>query len=201
MAELDFYQQLILVIIPTVAAFVTTKFVAESWQDRKEKYRLQKEILSEIDNSILHYVNAMQIFGLQIWFEYVYAGGDPYEDEVTEDFKFPEDNTAELPEQKFKEEFEEFDNELYRMYKTSSLFESTLDLYYGVDNNLKELWTNLRYESFHLNEKLEDLYYSTKKKEYLDAWFEFWRSMEKLRMKIAEFRTNLLERKLKKYQI
>lgn len=194
----EFYLQLILVIIPTVGAFITTKFVAETWQDRKEKYRLQKEILSEIDNSILHYLDAMYIFAFKIRYEYIYGPGGPHKGE---DFiQFPDDNIAEQPEQKFKKDFEEFDKEISEMRKRTSKFESTLDLYYG-DDDLKEEWRNLRDYSIRLNEIFDEVYYSTTKEDYEKNWEEFFDASYELRDKITAFRKKILEKKLKKYQI
>jgi len=52
MTEHEFLQEIILVMVPTVAGIVTTKWITNSWQDRKEKLELRKQILDEFNEGI-----------------------------------------------------------------------------------------------------------------------------------------------------
>jgi hypothetical protein len=50
--DYDFLKQIILILIPTFAGAFTSKFVMDSWQSRKEKNDIKRQILSEYDNYV-----------------------------------------------------------------------------------------------------------------------------------------------------
>ena len=48
----EFYQQIALILIPTAIGALTSKWITNSWQSKKEKNELKRKILEEYDNHI-----------------------------------------------------------------------------------------------------------------------------------------------------
>ena len=61
LTEHAFYQEVILVIIPTVAGVLTSKWVSSSWQKRKEKSEMVLKVLNQFDEIFSEYVSFINI--------------------------------------------------------------------------------------------------------------------------------------------
>jgi hypothetical protein len=156
MAEPEFWQDLVLVIIPVATAFFTTKFVLETWQDRKVKYELQEKILNQLDSAHTNFV-------LELWGA-TYQVARHYFDEATYDYNrekkrpvfdpienFP-DEKSQQPSKKFSKELERIHTiELWKAERNSVKFGTLLSLYYGKEN--KEL-DAMRGKLYRMNQKI-----------------------------------------------
>jgi hypothetical protein len=58
----DFLKDMILVLIPTIIGAITSKFIVNSWQSRKEKNDIKREILTEYGDHVAKTFTLIGIF-------------------------------------------------------------------------------------------------------------------------------------------
>jgi len=142
--ENKFIQDAILVSIPTASAFLTSIYITNTWQIRKEKLELQRKILGEVDDSIVNYLQILKNFDRMLWSKYTVVNTsnksenkDKQKDDKENSEKLPSPyvtdfpkEESEFPSSKFKNEHDEFltkyAEETLELWK----FSSTVKLYY-----------------------------------------------------------------------
>ena len=62
----DFLRDMILVLIPTIVGAITSKFIINSWQSRKEKNDIKRKILTEYDDHVAKTFSLIGIFVEQV---------------------------------------------------------------------------------------------------------------------------------------
>lgn len=164
----EWYFQIALVVIPVIGAFLTTKFVAENWQDRKEKYELQEKILDKVDEAYTDYY-------LDVW-NFVYEIGIKYFDEST--YKYDPEND------KIKfDKIENFPTEASKL--PPCVFAKGFKKIYSDDlsishKNIEKLWTIILCyygdEAKELDAKTKEIY--EKADDYLVDFYKYFHSTE-----------------------
>jgi hypothetical protein len=129
-----FVKDVILVAIPTGVGAFTSKFLTNSWQERREKSRIKREILAEFKNSIKNSSSAMFLFTTKIMNYYTSYGGLEFntvdKSVLPKEYSKPLDNP---PFNKFIELHEKLEEEYLQLDYTGSTFLSSLRLYYRND--------------------------------------------------------------------
>ena len=89
--DYEFTKQLVLIAIPTVVAVLTSIFVTHSWQVKREKNEIKREILSSSNNFISKLLTSFNIF-LNVSYDQIQSGSD-FQDDL-KDFKINYYNTS-----------------------------------------------------------------------------------------------------------
>jgi len=211
--ENKFIQDAILVSIPTGSAFLTSLYITNTWQIRKEKLELQRKILGEVDNSIVKCLQILKNFDRMLWGQYTVMvppkklenknkeNDDKENSEKlasTYETNFPKDE-AEFPSSKFKNEHDKFlikyAEETLELWK----FSSTVKLYYDekLFNDFNKLVRSLD-PVFYEIQKL----FNSKNKEEFDAFQkEFMSKRKTIELQIIKFKEDLVKGKIKKLNV
>jgi hypothetical protein len=127
----EIVRDVIIVLIPTAMGVITSKWITNSWQQRKEETEIKRKILEQMDESyhksyslIANFVNR------------VHRGYDEYtprydanNNMLPQQMIFPT-NSSEMPFNKFKDEFLRFQKEYDDISYAENRFGSSLALYY-----------------------------------------------------------------------
>jgi hypothetical protein len=111
--DYEFLKNVILILIPTVIGIISSKFIINSWQMRKEKFTIKKEILQEFDSTIPKSRHNIQRF---FWLLDAFL-------------KNESNNTGEH----IEKEYESFLNEHKQIFDRISNFKSSLMLFFDEE--------------------------------------------------------------------
>lgn len=188
----SFIQEVILVSIPTGSAFLTSLYVTNTWQIRKEKLELQRKILGEVDNSIVKCLQILKNFNRMLWSQYTTINSSSH---VT---NFPT-IASEFPENKFKNEYKEFlskySEETFGLWKCSS----TIKLYYDEElfNEFDKIVKSLEPTLV----ELQRLILAKDKDEFNLHHTNFMTKRKAIESQINKFKENLVKGKIKKLNV
>ena len=191
--ENSFIQEVILVSIPTASAFLASLYVTNTWQIRKEKLELQRKILGEVDNSIVKCLQILKNFNRMLWSQYTTINASS-----TNTTRFPTQE-SEFPENKFKNEYEEFLSKYAEETLELWKFSSTIKLYYDktLFNDFDKLVKNLEPALF----ELQKLINSKSKDEFDLHHKEFMSKRKTIESQINKFKEDLVKGKIKKLNV
>lgn len=195
--DYQFFKDIILVAMPTVAAFFTSKYVANAWQIKNEQISLKRKILSELDESFSQVLYHMKAFEAKIWSEYTVISEATY----SEDGKIYNAITVIPPEekdqplQKFSKEIKQFRNEHLQLSEKSWKFQSTLSLYFGSGSFAKE-YNAISSQIRPATIELEKLFLSKNVKTFEEQHRVFYVYVESIATEIEKFRHELIHAKL-----
>ena len=198
--ENSFIQNAILVSIPTAIAFITSFYVTNTWQIRKEKLEIQRKILNEVDDSIVNYFQILNNFDKTLWIRYAiwHTTIKPEDGTKICEIAFPTEK-SEQPNPKFEKEHDDFltkyVEEAFELWK----FSSTIKLYYEekVYNDFKRIIENLNPAYV----ALERLYNSKNISEFNTYHEQFMSEREKIQSQIIKFKEDLINEKIKKLNV
>ena len=197
--ENDFIQNVILVAIPTGSAFLTSLYVTNTWQIRKEKLELQRKILDEVDDSIVKILQTLKNFDRLLWQKYTVVNTtNESKTNNLHRIKFPT-KESEYPNPKFKPDYAAF----LTKYAEETLglwkFSSTIKLYCEKKHGdtFDELVENLE----PARTELEKLYNATNELEFDSFHKEFMLQRQGIERKIRKFKETLIKSKIKKLNV
>jgi hypothetical protein len=159
--DYDFTKQIVLVILPIIGGIATSKWITHSWQSRKEDIEIRRKILEQLDESYHRYYSLIANFINQ-----VYRGYEDYTPRydanglaLPQQRIFPT-NTSDMPLNKFKNEFLEFQQEHDDISYPVNRFGSSMALYFHsllkqmdeVDQTL-ELAFHMAIKLYHCQDK------------------------------------------------
>ena len=200
----EWYFQIALVAIPVIGAFLTTKFVAENWQDRKEKYELQEKILDKVDEAYTDYY-------LDVW-NFVYEIGIKYFDESTYQYdrendkikfdkieNFPTE-ASKLPPCVFAEGYKKiYSDGLSISVKNIEKLWTIILCYYGDKTNELDAMTKEIYKKADLYlQQFYNYFHSTKSQEFEDYFDKLYVTSTEVLTLTRELKSLLLQTKMKK---
>lgn len=148
-----FATNMLLVTIPIVIGVIGSKLLVDSWQVRKEKFALRKEIL--VDFQKTYPLAESSIYGLYLKVTGEYSTIVPnaeYEDGVIPaNWTYPKEE-SEKPFNKFRKEFQKLNEELSQIYYKINGFKGLIILYFknseGITTSFNELRTDVH--AYHL---------------------------------------------------
>ena len=200
--ENSFIQEIILISIPTVSAFLTSLYVTNTWQIRKEKLELRRKILGEVDNSLVNSLQTLKNFSRLLWQEYKTNTSNKSKEESDKsnlyEIKFPSDK-SEHPNPKFKKEHDGFltkyAEDTFELWK----FSSTVKLYY--EEKLFEDFDKIVKNLEPARVELEKLYNSNSGAEFDLFHNRFMAIRKDIEREIIQFKEKLIASKIKKLNV
>ncbi|MCE9653276.1 MAG: hypothetical protein K8Q89_09550 [Nitrosarchaeum sp.] len=204
--ENKFIQDIILITIPTASAFLTSLYVTNTWQIRKEKLELQRKILDEVDNSIVNSIQTLKNFDRMLWSKYTIVNTSIETKETTEETKetklyetkFPSEK-SEYPNPKFEKEHNifltKYADETLELWK----FSSTIKLYY--EKKLFDDFDKIVISLDPTRNELEKLYNSKNKMEFDLFHKQFMTKRKTIESQIIKFKEDLVKGKIKKLNV
>ena len=218
--ENQFVQEVILISIPTASVLLTSLYVTNTWQIRKEKLELQRKILGEVDNSIVKCLQILKNFDRMLLSKYTIVNtsnkseNKEKESENKEEQKDDKENSekpistyetdfpkeeSEFPSSKFKKEYDEFlikyAEETFELWK----FSSTIKLYY--DEKLFDDFDKLVKSLEPAFLELLKLFNSKNKEEFDSFHREFMSKRTTIEHHIIKFKEDLVKGKIKKLNV
>lgn len=158
----EIVRDVLIVLIPTSMGMITSKWITNSWQSRKEKMEIKRKILEQMDESYHRYYSLIANF-----INHVNRGYDDYTPRydasgtmLPQQMIFPT-NISDMPFNKFKDEFlifqKEHDDIAYSMNRFGSsvalYFPSLLDQMDKVDQTL-EIAFHAAIKLYHCQDKM-----------------------------------------------
>ena len=141
----EIVRDVIIVLIPTLIGVFTSKWITNSWQQRKEETEIKRKILEQMDESYHKSYSLLANF-----VNHVHRGYDDYTPRYDANGKllpqqviFPT-NSSDMPFNKFKDDFLKFQKEYDDISYAENRFGSSLALYYpSLLNQLGKIDENL----------------------------------------------------------
>jgi len=152
--DYEFTTNVILISIPIFSAIITTKWISNSWQKRKETNEIKKQILTEFTQSFAREYSMIGEFVGRLYNNYL----DPLNSKMNPDgtfsfvTKFPI-NDDEKPFKKYQSQWKEFDKDFWKLTYPKNEFFTIFRLYI----NDKKLHSEIG----KAEEQLNDIYSQT----------------------------------------
>ncbi len=211
--ENEFIQQVILISIPTASAFITSLYITNTWQIRKEKLELQRKILGEVDDSIVNCLQILKNFDRMLWSKYTIVNTTTETTETKEKTTETKEKTTEtkLYETKFPSEESEYPNPKFEKEhdlflinyadKTLELwkFSSTIKLYFK--KNLFDDFNKIVKSLDPTHGELEKLYNSKNESEFDLFHKQFMSKRKTIESQIIKFKEDLVQGKINKLNV
>jgi len=159
--------QILMILIPTSVAAVSSKLIVNSWQEKKEEfnlkkdqYQLRKQIIDDFEKSYVAEMVLISNFVDKVIHSYTtdYRIGLDDDEIVEFAWKLPDDE-KELPIKKFVKEYEEFRTEDGKLIKEIWNFFSTVRVYYSL-NDISNHMQKISDASKHYRQLAHALIYS-----------------------------------------
>jgi len=169
--DYEFTKELILIFVPIAATIVSSKLFLNSWQIRKEKFQLRKEILNEFDKTFPYLTN--KFYSLSFMIYHYYNLHEPIFNEQTKIYDdklwFPsgKDMPHELPFKKFETELQELLQLYYAVSNSVSSLKSSLILYYENGNKIYEELKKLETINTDIHTAFDKMVYSKNVQDFL----------------------------------
>lgn len=190
----NFWEELILVLIPIGAGVGTTKWLTNSWQKRDEENKVKKEILDDFGNSYERALGLTDVFFLMLMEKYTnYQEVNGIRDPNFKVYlKFPLDKRSK-PVKELFESFAKFQNDIYQTNLTQAQFTSSLTLYYDDKITERELGD--------VADKIDSLYFivrrlvldSSTREDFDNTAFEYDSTYEDVRIIVRDFKQKLVD--------
>jgi len=189
---------LVLVVLPTVIGIIGSKLLVNSWQIRKEKFALRKDILVNFQETWP--LASSIIFDLYLKISSEYSTIKPNakikNGKIDVEWFFPTIE-SEKPFNKFNEDFKKMDGQLSLTTHKGSGFRGLIVLYFKTSETILDLFDNLKEDISEYIILLNHMILSKNLDELLKANFELLQMRTKVKEKIHILEKILIETKLK----
>ncbi|QMU54466.1 MAG: hypothetical protein GKS07_05965 [Nitrosopumilus sp.] len=195
----EFLKELILVFVPIAATIIFSKVFLDSWQNRKEKFNLRKQILNEFDRTFPLIFNKMASIDYLMRIEYANKGLAQIikTGKSNLPFNFNSENESEHPRNKFKNEIQSFRKVEYDEKNSFSTLKSSIILYFTngdvIQKKYDELFTIHKKFSASFNSLID----SKNAENFINCTAEMSKVADTTRAPIEEMRHLLINSKLK----
>lgn len=195
-SNIEFLFQLILVSVPVLAGIITSKWVVNSWQERKEKSEIKRKVLTDFENSFERDFELADIFYsllMENYTNYSEVGG-PSKNDFNPKLQIPFDHR--LKEVKIiLEDFKKLQKDLYQNRFTESTFTSSLNLYFGQTISEKEL-SLVKDQVDWLYLQVRKLVNSKTKEEFIQNSIDYDSLYNEVRITVKDFKEKLVYKNL-----
>jgi len=200
--DYEFLKNIILVILPIVIGIIGSKVLVNSWQIRKEKFNLRKEILTNFEETFPLAESLIYGFYLKLGSEYAdpYKNAEYVDGKINAQWKYPT-NEAEKPYKKFIDDFKSLNSSLSQINHRVHSFEGLIILYFGNDKKIPQIFDSLRDDLHKSHLRVERMVNSKSMGELVTANDEFLKINSKVRTKLAELQELFINTKLKNPKI
>jgi len=204
-AELDFWQEIVLVVLPVVIPVIigayTASRVTDSWQIKREKFKLRREILEEFDKTFSKYHHICRTFILKLEHEYSHLTSASKIDELTPTisgvkYDFPTEESKQ-PLERFKETHDEYLSKVFEINSHISKFKSTLRLYFQDYDSLENELEKLRDDATIDYILIENTFISKNLADFSNWKGQFWNRENQFYELIRDFQLKLISSKLR----
>lgn len=196
--ENKFFEQIIIIAIPSILGLFASKWITNSWQIHKDKIKMKEEVILAFTNSAKAVFNIQENFVITLLTRYctiVDSGKLIDEGEIDYVVNNYSSDAKEHPRQKFSKEYSEVQRDLLKVRYDGSHFLIILKLYYHdetLTNTYLKIQRHLR-ERWLIVEKLIDSKTSKDFKDFLD---QYQKHTDKIRGLIKTFDEKLIVTKL-----
>ena len=138
----DTIKAIILVVIPTVAGIITSKWITGSWQSRKEKNEIKRSILGKFEVLYGGMYGLIASFNARIYDICMNYNVDTNATDLTDEQKLSESTIQQGILTQVKEDYNEFQKKFNEKYYSIVILAGELKLYYSIedlDETLKSL--------------------------------------------------------------
>jgi len=197
--DYEFTKNIILVILPTVIGIIGSKVLVNSWQIRKEKFNLRKEILTNFEETYPLAQSSIYGFYYKLASEYADADKNAEYDEdghIDAQWKYPT-NEAEKPYKKFIDDFKSLNLLLSQINHKVHSFTGLIVLYFEDDEKISPVFESLRDDLHTLHLRIDRMVNAKSIEEIVTANKEFLEINPKVRKKIIELEELFVNTKLK----
>lgn len=196
--ENNFFEQIIIISIPSILGLFGSKWIANSWQIHKDKIKMKEDVLLGFDNSAKNVFNIQENFVIKLITKYgSIQNSEKLIEEGTIDYSadnYPLD-VKKQPRQMFFNEYKKVQEDLLKVRYDGSHFMTLLKLYYHdetlsgtylkIQRNLRDRWI--------IVEKWMD---SKTSVEFITHGTEYQKHTDKIRQLIHTFDEKLIVTKL-----
>lgn len=190
--DYEFLKNVVLVIIPTLIGVFSSKFIINSWQIRKEKFNIKKEILKEFDLTIPKARHNMQKFAWNLI--------DFTEQDLknTHQKKYSVESIEHQKKSKkdIEKNYQHFLEIQKEIFDAISNFKSSLLLYFTNNDELQKLFEQLITEMDSTIFALDQMYQIDDTIVFNKNEKEFWNLISKSQENYQSFRKVIIRSKL-----
>lgn len=196
--DIEFLEKIILIAIPLIIAIIGSKLVINSWQIKKEKFNLRLEILKDFSKTYPYGLSISSRFYQKLTSNYViFPKNTKAKGEIIQGvLDFPINNEN-LPKEKFSEEHKQMIDEITEINFNSTLFVSSIELYFEESNNIIKQFDKIAKCMNGVDQSLYDMVNSSQKEEFEKANLNYHMHNKALRKEIFEGQKLLINSKMK----
>jgi len=182
------FTQISIVSIPTIVGALSSKFIINSWQIKKEKFRLEKEkhtlrkeILDDYEKAYTNQISMLNNFDSVVVGEYTidYKIMSEKDKKIVFSIELPE-NKEDWPLKKISKEYKEHKREVIENLRNIWKLFSTVRIYYEL-KDINEIMTEISKRSNYAQELISVLMFSKTSKEFQENHTKFVIASDELR--------------------
>ena len=196
--DYEFTKNLVLVVLPTIIGIIGSKLLVNSWQIRKEKFALRKDILVNFQETWPS--AASIIYGLYLKIGYEFSELDPnaeYEHgTIATTWSYPT-TESEKPFNKFNEDLQKLSEQLSQISHKVNGFRGLIVLYFETSKNVVKLFDELETDIHGYYLRVNRMILSKNIDDLVIANDELLEMRPAIRKKIHNLEKTLIETKLK----